>query len=236
APHLSQEEAEAIDDAVHNFRRRRQAAGSIDIDAETIAKVRDMQDMVKMNAMIEKRNRAINIMREDERLNFYRQSGDRPSERVWASLTGSQRSFYGAADSVQARENAITADFLGTLFRDLKNAGLLNALRKRTPEFDRDVSNELARISDPSFGRDTGNKQAKEAARIIHAQQERARGWLNEAGAWIGKLPGWIVRQSHDNYKIEKAGRDTWKATILPLLDEKFLAEIDDVDGFLNGV
>lgn len=236
APHLSKEEAEAVDDAIHNFRRRRQAAGSIDIDAETIAHVREMQDMVKMNALIEKRNRAINIMREDERFNFYAKSGDRPSESVWASLTGSQRSFYGAADSVQARENAITADFLGTMFNDLKKAGLINALRKRTPEFDRDVSNELARLTDPNFGRDTGNKQAKEAATIINAQQERARGMLNDAGAWIGKLPGWIVRQSHDNYKIEKAGRDAWKAKILPLLDEKYLASIDNVDEFLNGV
>lgn len=236
APHLLQDQAEAIDDAIHQFKKRRQAAGSIDIEAETIAFAREQQDMVRANALIEKRNRAINIMREQERLAYYRAGGDRASERVWASLTGSQRSFFGAADSVQARENGITADLLGTLLKDLKGAGLLQAMKRRTPGFDRDVANELANITDPVFGRSTGNKQARRAAEIIDAQQERARGMLNDAGAWIGKLPGWIVRQSHDEYKIAKAGRDEWKATILPLLDEKALAEIADVDQFLNGV
>ena len=234
APHLSQEEAEAIDDAIHNFRKKRQAAGSVDIDAETIQFAKDQGDMVKMAALIEKRNRGINIMREAERQRFYDEGGDRPSESLWAMLVGDQRSYYGAADSIQARDNGLTASFLGKLLNGLRKEGLLDAMRKRTPEFDRDVANELARLSDQNFGRDTGNALAKKAAKVINEQQERARVMSNEAGAWIGKLPGWIVRQSHDMHRILKAGMEKWKATILPLLDEKFLAEIDDVNAFLD--
>ena len=48
---------------------------------------------------------------------------------------------------------------------------------------------------------------------------------LNSAGAWIAKLPGYIVRQSHDGDRIRKAGLEAWKDFIRDRLDWSRTAE-----------
>lgn len=235
APHLTREEATAIDDAIAAYRRRRQVAGATDIDADTINFARQMGRDAEAAAMIEKRNRALNILADERRKAFYDQGG-LASNRVTAILVGDQRGYFGAADSVDAQANAIEGAWMGGLWHDLREGGLVQALRRRTAAMDRDIANELARITDPAFGRDTGNVDARRAAGIIHRYQEEARQKLNEAGAWIGQLPGWIVRQSHDAHRIMKAGREGWKDFVRPLLDDARLAEIGDVEGYLDAL
>lgn len=233
APHLSRDEAKEIDDAVAEFRRRKQRMGSADVDAETIRYAIDQAEMLKAAALIEKRNAIQNLLKSQKRHRFYDEGG-LGSNRLRAMISGDQRGYGGAADSVEAQGNAIEAKFLGGLLGDLRSAGLISAMRKGRPDFDKAVANELARLTDTAFGRDTGNAMAREAAKILHKYQESARVKLNDAGAWIGKLPGWIVRQTHDAYRIRKAGAEQWKADILPLLDENKLAEIEDVDEYLT--
>ena len=78
--------------------------------------------------------------------------------------------------------------------------------------------------------------QSVSAAKIIMKWQETARVDENRAGAWIGKMPGYIVRQSHDILKIRAAGYESWRNTILPRLDDATFDGITDREGFLRGV
>lgn len=235
APHLTRDEAKKIDDAVADFRRRKQSLGSADVDADTIRFALDQAEFTKAAALIEKRNAINNVLKSQRRHRFYDEGG-LASNRIRAMINGDQRGYGGAADSVEAQGNAIEAKFIGGLFGELRQAGLIKALSKAKPDFDKLVANELARITDQSFGRDTGNATARQAAEIIHRYQEASRTMLNDAGAWIGKLPGWIVRQTHDAYRIRKAGKEAWKDTTRPLLDENRLAEIENVESYLDSL
>jgi hypothetical protein len=58
----------------------------------------------------------------------------------------------------------------------------------------------------------------------------------NRAGAWVGKVPGYIVRQSHDILKIRAAGYESWRNTILPRLDDVTFDGITDREQFLKNV
>lgn len=244
APDLSREQAAAIDDIVAGYKRRRQQRGGAeDITAETIDFARRAGEDEVMAAMIERRDRLINIAVEKQALAFM--GGGKASRRLSDMLTGSQRGYEGAARSADAEGKAIEAQLLGGLVSDLKKAGLLPSLRRshllgsvpvRDPALDADIANELARLTDPAFGRDTGNPIARDAAAIIHKYQEAARVLQNRAGAWIGKLEGWIVRQSHDMERIRRAGRESWKDFVRPLLDEKTFDGIENVESYLDQV
>lgn len=240
APHLSRDEAAAIDDAVAQFKRQRQARSDIGSATEdAIRFAREQGDMVRAAALQEKRATAINILVEKEAWDFV--SADTASaRRLEAWITGSVRGFKGAAFSIDAIGKALQSRFMGFLHSELQGSGLLGLFRNADPKFERDFANELARLTDQTKGRETGNKTARELADVVHGVQERLRLAQNEAGAWIGELPGYITRQGHDHLRIRGKGTEAdfgrWRDTILPLLDEKTFEGVGDRERFLHGV
>ena len=58
----------------------------------------------------------------------------------------------------------------------------------------------------------------------------------NRAGAWVGKLAGYITRQSHDMYKIRAAGYEGWRDFILPRLDDGTFEGIANREEYLQNV
>lgn len=63
-----------------------------------------------------------------------------------------------------------------------------------------------------------------EARAIAEAMEDTAdymRRLANRYGADIAKLPGYLFRQSHDAYKIRRAGREQWAEFYVDLLDEQ---------------
>ena len=86
---------------------------------------------------------------------------------------------------------------------------------------------------------------------------ESIRKRLNNLGANIGKLPGWIVRQTHDPFQIRNAAKvlkelsgkesddldgtssrnlKAWKDYITPKLKDETFSGFDNKDEFLNNV
>ena len=65
---------------------------------------------------------------------------------------------------------------------------------------------------------------SKEARIIANAMEDTAdymRRQANRYGADIAKMPGYLFRQSHDRYKIQKATAKGWAEFIVDLLDEQ---------------
>ena len=58
----------------------------------------------------------------------------------------------------------------------------------------------------------------------------------NRAGAWVGKLAGYITRQSHDMYKIRAEGYEGWRDFILPRLDDGTFEGIANREEYLQNV
>lgn len=187
-------------------------------------------------AILEKRNAAINTR---IRQSLDAQAAARPGkehEVVRAVLTGVNRSFDGAARSIDATAHAMRDRMLGGLIHDLRRDGLLEAVLRRDKAFDHDVAVELWAVRDPSSARSTNNTLAIAVARLLDRYQEALRGQLNDAGAWIGRLDNYIVRQSHDMFKIRDSGFADWSQVIGPRLDQRTFDGVTDRTAFLRQV
>ena len=142
-------------------------------------------------------------------------------EGISALLVGTNRVREGARMSVDAQQTALRGYYIGGLLSDIEGLdkqGLhLNLLKKGA--MDRSIAQALWTIDNQNAAPYAGPKEAMDIAQVVHKWQEKAREDANMAGAWIDKMPGYIVRQSHDQARISSAGFDKWKQDMMNLLD-----------------
>lgn len=185
-------------------------------------------------AIIEKRNALLNVRARARLVAFVRdQFADRPDLGVESFLVGTNLARQGSRLSVAAEQKALGDAYIGGMLADLDRADLTAVLARG--DSDQDIADAMWRIGK---GEDTKNlnPQVVEIAQIIQKYQEGARIDANRAGASIGKLPGYIARQSHDSEKIGAAGFERWAEEILPRLDQATFREGGDPMTFLKGV
>lgn len=226
ADNLSDEEIAQVVGELEAKRKRRAKAGKVTgeerataADADAIAK--DLE----LAAMIERRNAKLNQI-------VYRQLKDDIAKfgaddvGLEAMLAGSNKRVEGARASVDALKRSYESKYLGGLVHDLRKAGLLQYIQPRFmgigkgPLDDR-IAQELWELREGGNPGASGSKEAQGVAKIIHKYQELSRVDQNAHGAFIRKMDGYIVSQSHDMFRIGKAGKDKWISDIRPLLDDR---------------
>lgn len=205
-------------------------------DAAAMRAGQELGEEAKLARAIEKRQARINHMARQGlsaraiALRFY--------DSALSVIDGVENkgAFKNAALSLRAMGDAHVRRSTNAFMHALDQAGVLGAFKKADPAFERDVANELGRIDDPTWGRDTGNAQAKRMADIIYRHQDALRLAENAAGAYIGKLDQYIARQSHDRFKIKRAGFPEWSKFIFPRLSERTFQDMlpEDVAPFLR--
>lgn len=225
---LSTEEAEAIFEAVEERIRREMGKGMTRADAGRKAG-RELSEEMRLAIAIEKRSATINALVWTE-LSARRVEG-READAVTALVTGfagrrgRPGNFRDAGLSVDAMGTAAAERSTGAVLADLQRAGMLDAVKRRDVDFERDIIREMWRLDDPNAGQPTGNKHAADVAAIMSKHLEISRLEQNKAGAWIGKVDHYVGRQSHDQYKVRGAGGDAgfqaWRDVIEPRLDPR---------------
>ena len=205
--------------------------GMLSLEDAALRAADEMGNEVKLAAAIEKRNALLNARRRAELVGYIRSTwSDRPDLGLESFLVGTNVSRPGARRSVAAEQKQLSQAYIAGFLHDIEAEGLLPFLTKG--DLDADIADSLWRIGmDKPL--DGLSKEAQGIARIMQKYQETARIDANRAGAFIRKLPGYVVRQSHDPYKIQRAGFKQWRDEILPLLDERTFEAGSDVDGFL---
>lgn len=197
-------------------------------------------------AAIQARNKALNIVRRQRVKEFVQQAVDthglRPDEAIEALNVGINKKLPGGRLSVDARQKALHAEFLGGLMADLEKENLLEYLTRRLGVFGRDggiADRDIARAlwSIDKDGKVTADvpKELGRAAEIIWKHQEATRLRSNRAGSFIRRTPGYIVRQSHDQTLIRRAGMQGWIDHTLPLLDTEKTFTGADPRKFMEG-
>lgn len=177
----------------------------------------EVAETLRAAAAIERRNALINRRIRLEALDYLRTTwAENPAEGVLALLYGSTKARYGSRASANAAQSALFRRYIGGVQGELEAAGLFDVLRRG--ELDRDVFRAMRSISNPAELRKLPD-QAVEIAKILDKWQEVSRIEANRAGAWIGKLDDYGLRQSHNADRLVKAGEAKWKADILPKLD-----------------
>ena len=113
---------------------------------------------------------------------------------------------YGGA-SVDAEGRARTIVLWGAVEKRLNAAPglkekLVSRIRGRAdPEFERKVAREMARANGADV-KPTGDPEAVLAAQAFVEALDAGRRMQNQNGAWIGKIEGYIGRQSHDRLRV----------------------------------
>ena len=208
--------------------------GALGMEQATLRAADELGKQAQQAALIERRNALINLRRRGEVVAFVRGSfADRPDLGIESLLVGTNLARQGSRLSVAAEQKSLGDAYIGGLIHDLERKDLTAVLANGGSDVD--IADALWKIGNDL---DTSklNDQVVDIARVIQKYQEAARIDTNRAGANIGKLPGYIARQSHDSEKIGSAGFDKWVADILPRLDPKTFDGVADETSFLKGV
>jgi len=172
----------------------------------------------EMAVLVEKRNAHLNFLAFTKRLDYVRTTWKgREAEGLRAILTGSIEGRKGARASVAREQKVLMGQYFGQVTTELERSGLMDTFR--TGSLDEDVGRALWQLNSDSPNMAGISKDAQKIAGILHKAQEVSRADANKAGAWIGKLQGYITRQSHDQWKMAKRGVNEWVSSIEPRLD-----------------
>lgn len=138
--------------------------------------------------------------------------------QLQALLVGGNKRLPGQRASVDAAGKALGLGWAGRLLRRLKEDGVYEMAFKHKVDgtkmdkdvIDREIAIELWEDREGgNIGR-TGNEQAVKVAKAIHELQDEILERLNMSGARVKKLKGYIVRQTHDIFKLRQQGREKW--------------------------
>lgn len=222
-----------LDDRARQIRRQDPNLPEREVQLRAAQKLE--QDL-KLAAIIEKRNAILNQRKRIELETYLKNVwADRPTDGLQAILTGVQRARAGARRSVGLEQNALQGKYVGGFIADLERTGHFKLFASGAA--DEDVARALWRLDDESPDFSGLMPEAAEIARVIRKWQEVARDDANREGAWIGREKGYITRQSHDIYKIRRAGYQAWRDAIAPRLDlDRMDIPNGDLEAFLRKV
>lgn len=216
--------------------RKRAADPLLSAERSLIDAAEELANESKLESLIEKRNRYFAVLRKQQRQARIEQFNGDYRKAISAMNVGREGNVYGAGNSVDAIGKGVEAELRGALFARLRRDGLLEVAKTRDPLFEQRVATEMARLNGSKVARSTGDKNAESLAKAFNDTLEAARLLQNEAGAFIRKLPGYIVRQGHDMYKIRNTPREQWVADMKQWLDPATFNANQTADEFLNQV
>ena len=222
---ISSEEAKALADAVNHRATQLRNEQGVDFGDAMRDSVEELANSFIHTQRIEKRNTAKNKLQSLRMFNQIKTNfADDPGKGVEAFLVGIEAGLTGARRSVAADVTSAEGAALMGFATDIEKHGLSKILSSKN--FDRDIIIAAHRLD---VGDDVGDMvpEVIQAAKVMLKHAEAARLKANAAGANIGKLDGWIASQSHDSYKIQRAGRQAWVESISDKLDwEKTLRDV----------
>lgn len=203
-----------------------------------LAAADDFSKKAELKALAEKRNTLLGMARRMEALDTIRNVyANDPEAGLKAWLVGIQGKRAGARASAANEQLSLHNEYFSGLMADIgKIDGGHDLLAAGT--MDREIADVMWRLG--TEGADTNGLDPRAIAigKAIQKWQEAARFNANKAGAWIGKLPGYIVTQSHDAIRIS-GDRQGWmammreRADIGRMMDEQ---GADSVDELLDGL
>lgn len=230
---------EELDDLFTALRKReayKRAQGVLDPAGEAAEEVaRDLRIM----ATIEKRNAAINYLKRAEKVSWVRTNfGNNLAEGLEAILVGVNRAKTGARNGAAQLQATLVKSYHAGFVADVERTGHMPVFTSGV--LDRDIARALWAMGKEDAPAVHGRLQpeAVEVAKVIAKWQEVARTDANKAGAWVGKLDGYITKQSHDSEKIRRAGYEAWKESAISRFDlQRMVAESgSEAEAMLRGI
>lgn len=177
-------------------------------------------------------------------------------EGLSAILVGSNLEKAGSRASAALSQLSEYRKLSSAFYEKLRQNKLVEFFSEANEDIDRRVSRTIWELGEGKSVTET-RKEIIDLAKIMSDYSESVRLKLNNLGANIGKLPGWIVRQTHDPFQIRNAAKvlkelsgkqaddldgdvdrnlKAWKDYIIPKLKDETFNGFDNKDEFLNYV
>jgi hypothetical protein len=213
---LTEKQANQILEEVDRIAEMKKATGKLDaVNQLVLDELDNATNALKEASLIEKRNMLINLKVKNQVLSYVRNFKN-PGEGMMALLGGKHTPVTGALASIDAQGKSLVEGMLGKFLNSLEKEGLKEHFT--SGKYDVEIARELWELPNGKPGI-TGVEEAQKLATLIHSMQNQLVYRQNRAGAFIKLMPGYIIRQAHDMFKIRAAGLDDWVAKTLPLLD-----------------
>jgi hypothetical protein len=178
-----------------------------DLGEQVMKAINDFTQDLKASAVIEKRNAALNARHKIEKFDYLMNVfGDDPSEGIKAILGDSLVDRQGSKNGVAHHVKSLEHEYLGGLTAKLSKEGVLDIAS--SGKFDDQIFRAMYELNMDKPDMAVIKKLAPEAvkvAEVFNMYGEMSRNKANGAGAWIKKLPGYVVKRSHDLIKIREA-------------------------------
>ncbi|MEQ0457422.1 hypothetical protein [Klebsiella sp. JB_Kp027] len=212
--------------AISNEGAALQAAEEL-MKSERLAKAIETQQKLINLRIYKKHSAFLNNTR------FGKGEADRPDITLSSILVGRNEYAAGTRESVAREQEQLSGKYNGGFFHDIDKTGYEKAFS--SGEYDLDIARAIDRMGRRE-STDGLPKEAIALGKVIMKWNEVTRLDKNRAGAWVGKLAGYITRQSHDMYKIRAAGYEGWRDFILPRLDDGTFEGIANREEYLQNV
>ena len=242
------------------------------IDEINVDKVaQEVSDQIKLEKKINKRNALENEIKGRKYVEYILDNfNDSPQEGLVSILVGTNRRVAGARSAVSVQQHASVNQLIAGFNQKLRQNNVTTLFEKMDKETQRRVVRTMYELNQKKTYVEelTGleppvketNPDILKLAKIMEEYSETIRLKLNDRGANIQKLWGYIVRQSHDPYSIRDAAKKlgknldemeadpnlkgsdinynknftAWKNFVLDKLDkERTFAGVDDIDQFM---
>ncbi len=233
AGNLSENDSEALLQQLSNRAKIRANETGISIkDAltEIAGEIKATQDTMQK---IYQRNSLLNIQAKKSMKDFAKRFTT-VGEGLQALLVGSNKSRKGARLSVDYQSKFTNGKYFDKLVSSLEDAGILRDFKRADPEWVQDVYREMGGMTPGQPSKQvTKNASAFKAAQIIDGVYAEMIARQNRAGGFITRMPGYIIRQTHDMAAIRSVGRlgnnseskaesyKNWSDFVKPLLDNE---------------
>ena len=242
------------------------------IDEINVDKVaQEVSEQIKLEKKINKRNALENEIKGRKYVEYILDNfNDNPQEGLVSILVGTNRRVTGARSAVSVQQHASVNQLIAGFNQKLRQNNVTTLFEKMDKETQRRVVRTMYELNQKKTYIEelTGleppiketNPDIIKLAKIMEEYSETIRLKLNDRGANIQKLWGYIVRQSHDPYSIRDAAKKlgknldeieadpnlkgsdinynknftAWKNFVLEKLDkERTFAGVDDIDQFM---
>lgn len=223
-PELSKEKADELLLSIKNIALAKSQANGGNIEKAMEETLASFVQMDKMDKAVLKRNALLDIEKINENLD-YANRHPMLGEGLKAKLVGGKSTVPGTRDSIYTQMKAIEHGYVERLANELEELDAFRAFGKN--ENTKNVYIEMGEIRPDGKPGITGDKNAQNIAMVLNKITKELNARLRLAGAQIPEMPGYIDRQTHDVFKIRKAGstkaeaRGEWERFLLPLIDHQ---------------
>jgi len=194
-----------------------QKISSIDeINVDKIAQ--EVSEQIKLQKKINKRNAIENEIKGRKYVEYVLDNfkGDE-KEGLISILVGTNRRVSGARSSVASQQEASKNQLIAGFMQKIKNEKSFQLFDKADKETQRRIVRTMYELNQKKTGMEEQigmrppvtetNPDIIRLAEAMEGYSEMIRIKLNDRGANIGKLWGYIVRQSHDPYHVRDAAK-----------------------------